>query len=795
MNLALADKDFITQLLTKQTLIEQYVQIKLLDFNTEEVNQTLTGVATSGSFNIDGKSAVRRSCNFSLAVDFNTDFIEEQWGLHSKISAFIGIKNYINSKYDDIIWFPMGVYVLTNFSCSSSVNSLTINIQGKDKMCLLDGTISGALGATTDFGTIDILQDDEIDGDIINQKIPIRQIITEAVHKYGQENYSNIIINDLEDYGLALQMYRGEVPFYMLIRKSDTTNISTDFYNLIWDENYMVKVKELNKRIKISSSDIKYYNLTKEPNKNASVIILNNQKEYYVSKYEYGDNFGYKVTDLVYAGNLIANVGETIVSVLDKIKNMLGEYEYFYNLYGQFVFQKKKNYLQGNYETLISDRDNRLRFNTDPYYSFVFTPEILTSLPKNPQIAKVKNDYILWGKTLSANGNQIPIHARIALDIKPVIYNSIEITEDEAKQLKTEYPENYPLPFKHYMQSSICYTVGKEKIEELYDYNKDNELNNLDVLYLLAYYMLSPSDLNMAEGDLNGRLELNPYTNVDVNRDGIRNKNDVLALAKLISEQEGYIPKAYHLVDWREIIYQMALDYYKYHSLGDLFLQKLEYYNPWFIKGNTGYQQYYEDLQGFWRYLYNPTSKERYDKNYNITYDKDGWNPQIWTSPETLTFWFDFIEPSNGLTEYSIKKIGDRTLFKSDNNSTAIFYKENPDIILYNLGEKVPKVFDTDYIKIQVPDNFSDLFTISSKGQSAVENIYTLINKNLLINDTITLSSIPIYSLEPNTRIQVINKDLKLYNDYIVNSISIPLQAGGVSSIQAYKVNPDLITI
>jgi hypothetical protein len=37
---------------------------------------------------------------------------------------------------------------------------------------------------------------------------------------------------------------------------------------------------------------------------------------------------------LVYPGDLIANVGESITSVLDKIKNMLAEFEYFYNLDG-----------------------------------------------------------------------------------------------------------------------------------------------------------------------------------------------------------------------------------------------------------------------------------------------------------------------------------------------------------------------------------------------------------------------------------------------------------------------------
>jgi hypothetical protein len=47
---------------------------------------------------------------------------------------------------------------------------------------------------------------------------------------------------------------------------------------------------------------------------------------------------GYKGTELVYPGDLIANVNETVVSVLDKIKNVLGNFEYFFDVDGNFVF-------------------------------------------------------------------------------------------------------------------------------------------------------------------------------------------------------------------------------------------------------------------------------------------------------------------------------------------------------------------------------------------------------------------------------------------------------------------------
>jgi hypothetical protein len=60
--------------------------------------------------------------------------------------------------------------------------------------------------------------------------------------------------------------------------------------------------------------------------------------KYYVAKIEYGDVPGYRLTDLTYAGDLIANVGESLTSILDKIVSMLGNYEYFYDIDGKFIF-------------------------------------------------------------------------------------------------------------------------------------------------------------------------------------------------------------------------------------------------------------------------------------------------------------------------------------------------------------------------------------------------------------------------------------------------------------------------
>jgi len=56
-----------------------------------------------------------------------------------------------------------------------------------------------------------------------------------------------------------------------------------------------------------------------------------------IVKLEFGNTIGYRPTDLVYAGDLILKAGENVVSLLDKIKIMLGSFEYFYDIDGRFV--------------------------------------------------------------------------------------------------------------------------------------------------------------------------------------------------------------------------------------------------------------------------------------------------------------------------------------------------------------------------------------------------------------------------------------------------------------------------
>ena len=72
-----------------------------------------------------------------------------------------------------------------------------------------------------------------------------------------------------------------------------------------------------------------------EPTK---VRLVNNGTIYTIISRITNETVGYRICDLVYAGELITSVGENITSVLDKIKNMLSCFEYYYDIDGRFIF-------------------------------------------------------------------------------------------------------------------------------------------------------------------------------------------------------------------------------------------------------------------------------------------------------------------------------------------------------------------------------------------------------------------------------------------------------------------------
>ena len=266
---------------------------------------------------MDGASAVRRTCSLSMVTD-NVKINDYYWGLNTKFKLDIGVENKVDPNYPDIIWFKMGTYIITSFSLSYTTNSASISLQGKDKMCLLNGDVGGVINAVTDFGTYDFY--DTETGITTNYKLPIKQILWDAVHTYANEPFRNIVLNDLDELGLELLDYQYDTPLYLL-RVADTDEYKIPIIGTL-------TVYPIDRPGSCDISEINFDRLTTamignvvEPTK---FRLETNGLIYQAAKVEYGQTAGYHTCDLVYAGDLIANVGETVTSVLDKIKNMLG---------------------------------------------------------------------------------------------------------------------------------------------------------------------------------------------------------------------------------------------------------------------------------------------------------------------------------------------------------------------------------------------------------------------------------------------------------------------------------------
>ena len=256
----LLNKELI-ELLDKDNQRELYAKIISLNLNESPIEE-IQGKVSQGTLSIDGTSAVRRTCSLTLIAD-RVNIHEYYWSFTTKFQLFIGLKipkniknktiqkqgadidfktgktslmdkvEYIDKDYPDIVWFPQGIFLITDFKYLMNTNGTdNIYITGKDKMSLLNGDFGGTFPHATDIGTIeDITYNEEKDKiDSVKTPLHIKQIITDMIHKYGGEPFHNIIVNDLDDNSLIMLDYKGDNDIYLF------KNVETGlFENVIFD--------------------------------------------------------------------------------------------------------------------------------------------------------------------------------------------------------------------------------------------------------------------------------------------------------------------------------------------------------------------------------------------------------------------------------------------------------------------------------------------------------------------------------------------------------------------------------
>ncbi len=367
----LNDMEFLMKL-DKFNVRTHYAKIVLLSFDEKPIRE-IQGNIISGSLSVNGSSSVRRTISLTMLaneINSNIEDIDNEIAINKKVKVFIGYDNPLKSyaQYGDTIWFPCGLFVLSNASIARSTSGWTISINGKDKMCLLDGTAGGTFPGSITFHESYIQKDN---GDIEIVYPTIFQIIYEAVNHWGRESIQNIVITDIEETCKMLVKYIGDKPVYFSNNyESMNFSSSPDFPHMI----------------------------------------------------SYGQDAGYKETSFTYPGELILDAGDTVTSLLDKIVDVLGNFEYFYDINGRFIFQEIKNYLNtGSPLTELTTNDYVKNYNNAKFLYSLTDLDTTTAITRSPKFDNVKNDFYVWGKRTTPSDVEVNIRYHLAIDTKPMI--------------------------------------------------------------------------------------------------------------------------------------------------------------------------------------------------------------------------------------------------------------------------------------------------------------------------------------------------------------------------------------
>ena len=700
----LKDKSFL-RALDEQHLKTVYAKIIILNYQDEMPLSEIQGRITNGSISINGSSSLRRTCNLTFLAEDNEDNLtatENLIGINKKIKIQIGVKNRVNKIYGDIVWFPLGIFVINNPSISHSNTGVQVSITGQDKMCLLNGTCGGTLPANTTFDSYDQY---DVTGKKVSVKNPIYDIIMTAVCNYGGEAWNKIFVDDINLELKQLVRWMGESPIY---------------YN---EETHQFETNE--------------------------AVVYKKEKEGELQPgwvmFKSNENIGYTYVDFVYPKELVVDLNGTVTGVLDKIKSQLGNYEYFYDVDGNFHFQEIKNYLNNSYRTdkgssgyrladnstngrkaelfsndlCIIDKTNYevdFKSNTKSVYTFTKDTGLISSYSNSPNYTNIKNDYHIWGKR-----DAVSIHYHIAIAEKPTeMIPRHVLFETEYDALKQQYVPT----------GKILKVLTEEEWSKYPDVQKKDYVVGGDNVLI---------DTSVLSKILNGT-----YVNQDKGA-SVDEKNHILKLADMNAFT--YTPS-----DWRAEMYLRAME-----------------------KKQRGERP-------------NMHEQELLDKFY-IIYDfyKSAFKTDMVQNPNDLTYFFDYLEPHKNLYDFSIDNIGSRIYAVKQEEIKRLYELDAPNIIIVNKEDAersshlIKKCETEGMTYTQVDKVTYSHIAENTYGPTAHACFREALYQHVGYNETINITCQPIYYLDVNTRITVQDPKAGIYGDYIIQSINVNLDGSNMS--------------
>lgn len=692
----LMDKRFLKEI-DNMSEKEQFVKITVLDINEKPIEEIQGLVTSGGTLNINGDSAIRRSCTINIiATDKNRSVMQTNnlLSINKKVKIEIGYTNKTNKYQEEpIIWFPLGIFIIITPNISKGTDGVKISLSLQDKMCLLNGTRGGVIPATVRFDEVDEISPS---GEVVTKKIIIYQIIQELVNHFGGIPLNKIIIKDIDSIVKSVIKW---------------SNTQQDLYVTYTGDNAGIEIVDKD------SKPTKAYD----------------------KKFTAEDDIGYHYVDFYYsAGELTANPGDNVCTVLDKIKDYLGNHEYFFDVEGNFIFQEKKNYYNTSKSTVIQNLKtidyglNSMRWETE--YVFDKDTNLIQSYQNTPQYNMVKNDFIVWGVRKTTSGQELPIRFHLAIDSKPktgntytfISYNYKEKigTEGSGDDKKDIYSE----------KTAIKVPV---KIEEP---DKLPQPGYPGIVY----------EKHEEDGDY-----------------WIWQDGGYIALNKIVDPETekpiDYKVDEVEATDWRTEIYAQGCMSERYA-----------------IDSNY----YYTELKNEWPKLYDIVNQKFKEESIE--------------QASNIDYFLDIIENAELQESIGVSTIGRLSKIVSDSKINCIFEPTIEDYVFCYTDKEIEDCKKRgqkylDVSKVTITENkkvktFSDNVVNGGTLNSAYNLIKNLLYEYTNYNESITLQAIPIYYLEPNTVITVVDEESSINGEYVINTISVPIDLGQSMTISAKKV-------
>ena len=136
---------------------------------------------------------------------------------------------------------------------------------------------------------------------------------------------------------------------------------------------------------------------------------------------------------------------------------------------------------------------------------------------------------------------------------------------------------------------------------------------------------------------------------------------------------------------------------------------------------------------------------------------------------------------------YSYQKDSINKMFDNEVPNVIIINGALDEETIDNMKEKYDRMGNQLYFVTDAAHNIYDYILENVWGYSAQEVGRELLYQYTNYSETITIQCIPIYYLEANTRITVYNQKAGISGDYIIKSISLPIDVGGTMTINAVR--------